>query len=235
MLFNSIRHALYWAHPLRWPEACIRLTRRWRGLRWCRSVATTQRASGNLYRAHATELAEAKQRVQAAPEKLGGPGNLELLYNLCEELEARRVIETGVAYGWSSLAILCSITKRNGHLWSTDLPYAYLHAEQVVGIAVPERFRGAWTLLRGADAAQVPNALAAAGMIDLAHYDSDKTLTGMLRTGRMLFEALRPGGVLIVDDAGDHLGLRELAATLGVKPVVISHADKYQGILRKPG
>lgn len=204
------------------------------GIRWCRSVATTHNASGTLYRLHAKELAEAEQRVQDAPEKLGGAGNLELLYDLCEELEAQRVIETGVAYGWSSLAILCSITKRHGHLWSTDLPYTYLHADQVVGIAVPARFRSSWTLLRGADAERVPHALADAGTIDLAHYDSDKSLEGMRRTSHLLFEALRPGGILIVDDAGDHLGFQELAWTLGLKPVVISHQGKYQGILRKP-
>ncbi len=234
MRILSWRHAAHWLHPARLPEAVRRIVRAWRGTRWCRRVAVEHTPSGRLHTIHAARLDDAAARVDVTPVRLGGAGNLELLFDLCEEVGARRVVETGVAYGWSSLAILLSIVPRGGHLWSTDLAYRHTDGAQHVGIAVPTDLREFWTLLPGYDHDQVPVALEQAGVLDLAHYDSDKTPSGMLATCTLLFEALRPGGVLVVDDAGDHLGLRTLAQRLGVEPTVVQHDGKFQGILRKP-
>ena len=51
---------------------------------------------------------------EKCPYNLGGEGNLPILYAICESIKASQVIETGVAYGWSSLSILLSISKREG-------------------------------------------------------------------------------------------------------------------------
>jgi len=57
-------------------------------------------------------LQAAHQRAAACPVRMGGPGGLKLLYWLAEHIQATRVVETGVAYGWSSLALLLSLRKR---------------------------------------------------------------------------------------------------------------------------
>ena len=55
---------------------------------------------------------------------MGGASHIHLLYDCVRLSKAKKVIETGVAYGWSSLAILkaLSLTK-NGKLFSVDMPY----------------------------------------------------------------------------------------------------------------
>ncbi|MEX0868342.1 MAG: class I SAM-dependent methyltransferase [Nitriliruptoraceae bacterium] len=234
MRIVSWNHARYWLLPSRWLEAARRILRAMRGTRWCRARAITSPDSGVLTARHGEALADAEARVAATGVRLGGAGNLALLYDLCEELQATRVIETGIAYGWSSLAILLSIAPRDGRLWSTDLAYAHTDGHDAIGVAVGDELREHWTILAGPDDTQVPIAVDAAGAIDLAHYDSAKTPDEMRATSRHLWTALRTGGVLVVDDVGDHLGLRDFTAEVGVDPVVVRHAGKFQGILRKP-
>src|SRR5690606_30919695 len=51
-------------------------------------------------------LKESEQRQNDCPIKMGGAGALELIFYACEFTNAKHVVETGVAYGWSSLAAL---------------------------------------------------------------------------------------------------------------------------------
>ena len=81
----------------------------------------------------------ADQAVERCPVKMGAPADLELLYYMARHVDARRVIETGVAYGWSSLALLLSISdKLDGILVSTDMPYVLRGGDAYVGCVVPE-------------------------------------------------------------------------------------------------
>lgn len=233
MRIRSSRQLTYWLTPHRLPDAAQRLYRIQAGRRWCQDVAMSREPSGALTSLHATELEAARTRAESTSMRFGGGGNLDLVYDLSEEVGATRVVETGVAFGWSSLAILLSINPRGGHLWSTDMPYPYLDGSDHVGVAVPEHLRHAWTLLRGPDREQLPVALEAAGMIDLAHYDSDKSYDQALWAYRRLFEVLRPGGVLVADDIGDHLAFRDFAVSLHRRPTVIQDGRKFQGVLRK--
>lgn len=236
---TSLRHALFWARPDRWAEARRRLVDARRGGAWASAAAVPPTSSRRLTERWPEELEEARRRVEAVGFPVGGAANLELLYDHVLDLGAYRVVETGVAAGWSSLAILLGLERLEhdeARLWSTDLPYPYRASEaDWVGVAVPERLRGRWELLRGADRDTLPAALEAAGTIDLAHYDSDKTPAGATWAYGMLWEALRPAGVLVVDDVGDHLAFRDFARHVGVTPVVIRDDRKFQGLLTKAG
>jgi predicted O-methyltransferase YrrM len=181
------------------------------------------------------EFAAAAARVDNVPFKLGGASNLNLVYALCEGLQATRVVETGVAYGWSSLAILLSISTRPGAaLHSVDLPYLKYQNAPWVGIAVPDDRKPCWTLHRMADRAGLPMAVKALGTIDFAHYDSDKSVAGRGFADPLLWQALRPGGLLFSDDINDNFGFRDFCDSIGQQPVIIRHDNKFQGILRKP-
>ena len=171
----------------------------------------------------------------SCPVKMGGPGNLSLLFHCSEFLLAKNVIETGVAYGWSSLALLLSLQGRPGaRLLSVDMPYICLDNEDHVGCVIPAKLRPFWTLIRLADRQGVPKALRMVPQIDMCHHDSDKSYDGRMWAYPVLWNALRPGGIFISDDIGDNLAFRDFAELLSLKPIVIKFDGKYVGVLLKP-
>ena len=84
--------------------------------------------------------------------KMGGASHIHLLYDCVRLSKAKKVVETGVAYGWSSLAILKALSlTNNGKLFSVDMPYPRKNNENEVGIVVPEYLKKNWTLIRAPD------------------------------------------------------------------------------------
>ena len=175
--------------------------------------------------------------ARTVPVMMGGPGNLDLLYHLALQEGVENVVETGVAFGWSSLAILLGLGSE-GQLFSTDMPYVRRGNEDYVGCVVPEDLRGAWTLIRLADHQALPRALDDLGTIDLCHYDSDKTYVGRMWAYGLLWEALEPGGFFVSDDIGDNDAFRVFAESVAAEPIVVEPgrydtSTKYVGVLRK--
>lgn len=252
--------APYLLRPIIWPELARLVVKRLFGAstdlavleaerlaseNWCaeRAIAPAE-AARRLNRGapltdvkteFSAEIAAGEERAAACPVKLGGAGNLDLLYTLCDSLQAMTVVETGVAYGWSSLALLLSLKKRPGsRLFSVDLPYFEYRNDRWVGIVVPDELRPLWKLYRMADREGLPRALRASGTVDLAHYDSDKSVAGRHYAYPRMWDALRPGGILISDDIADNQGFQEFCETNGLDPMVVARDGKYQGIIVKP-
>jgi predicted O-methyltransferase YrrM len=122
-----------------------------------------------------------------------------------------------------------------GALTSIDMPYPGLHTESYVGIAVPERLKKRWTLIRRPDRDVLKRLLREQAPIDLAHYDSDKSRPGRNYAYPLLWESLRPGGVLISDDISDNTVFDEFSRAIGQTPIVIrKDAEHYVGVLTKP-
>ena len=211
-------------------------------LSWCNQLATStddalitlKITAVDPRAAHPEIFEQAEQAEKNCPIKMGGAGNLTLLYSLAEGLNATKGIETGVAYGWSSLAVLLSLKKRQGQLFSVDLPYFKLRSDKWVGCVVPPLLRSDWHIYRCADREGLPKATRAAGTIDFAHYDSDKSVAGRLWGYDVLWDALRSGGLLISDDVGDNDGFQQFCEKIGITPIVVVDRGKFQGILRKP-
>ena len=64
---------------------------------------------------------EAKEKLLKLNVNIGGSGNYVLLYFLVIKFRPNYIVETGVAAGWSSLAILRGLKKNNtGYLFSSD-------------------------------------------------------------------------------------------------------------------
>lgn len=216
---------------------------------WCAEISTDtgtvlQRITGrqglaSLERLFPDQMAESRQSAEACPIKMGGAGNLELLYHLAEHTQATRIIETGVAYGWSALSLLLSLNKRPGaRLISTDLPRPASQCDKHTGCVVPDSLRRLWRVIDQADREALPMALQDMPMIDLCHYDSDKRYEGRTWAYPKLWKALRPGGVFISDDIGDNFAFRDFCTSVGLKPLVLEMATgkgmKYVGVLLKP-
>ncbi|MEU9830627.1 class I SAM-dependent methyltransferase [Streptosporangium sp. NPDC048047] len=141
---------------------------------------------------------------------LGGPGGIELLYVLARLLRPAVALETGVAAGWSTSAILGAMRANGGgHLYSSDFPFFRLaNPEQYIGYVIPEELRTSWTLHVKGDRRNLERILLPGVSVDLVHYDSDKS-----REGREFFlgrvrNHLGAGHVLVMDDIQDNLVFR---------------------------
>ncbi len=178
-------------------------------------------------------LAKADQREKECPVKMGGPGALELIYYACEFTNAQHVVETGVAYGWSSLASLLSLAKRNGTLYSSDMPYLAQDGDQYVGYVVPQNLRANWKLFRFADKESLPKIFSENVVFDVLHYDSDKSYNGRIWAYQELYKHLRKGGVFISDDIGDNSAYQDFCEHNDIETTVVEYEGKYIGVFIK--
>lgn len=180
------------------------------------------------------EFAMAKEKAQKCPVQMGGQGNLKLLYYLNEYIKSHKVIETGVAYGWSSLIILLSLQNREGSmLVSTDKPYPGLNNENYVGFVVPEKLKKNWKIVKYPDRRAISIAIKMLKTIDLCHYDSDKTYEGRSRVYPRLWKILCQGGIFISDDIGDNMAFIHFCEKIKKDPIIIKVKNNYVGILIK--
>ena len=183
-------------------------------------------------------LKEARQLASKYKGLMGGPGYINFIYNAVKLLKAKYVVETGVAYGWSSLAILVGFfeNKNDGKLFSVDMPYPNRNNEPYVGIVVPKRFRKNWKIIDRPDISGIPLALKLIkNKIDLCHYDSDKSRIGRTISYPLLWNSLRSGGLFISDDIGDNLFFSEFAVSVNAPYCVVKvQGNQYMGAIRKP-
>lgn len=188
---------------------------------WCAAIAPDLAAEaaevGVEIRARAAEIGE-----QVGFE-IGSGGRYELLYFLTRRYRPRTIVETGVAFGYSSYAFLRALERNGdgGRLWSSDFPFFRMpDPERYVGILVPDELRGAWTLRTKGDAANLPEILAEVDSIDLFHYDSDKTARGRAFGCGLVLPRLAPDGVFLMDDVQDNGWFRDHVVARGIDPVV---------------
>ena len=181
-----------------------------------------------------SDFMEAEERASHVPVRMGGPANLDLLYCVAEHAQAKNVIETGVAFGWSSLALLLSLQKRVGSmLISTDMPYPNRDNDEYVGCVVPEHLKQYWTILNYADRQAIPKAIKKIGSVDMCHYDSDKNYFSRMWAYPRLWKALRSGGIFLSDDIGDNLAFCDFAKDVNSDPLIIQTETNYVGVLLK--
>lgn len=209
---------------------------------WAASIAISQEeAIENLFGAKSEKFSSqfpevyqtALDRQNSCPIKMGGAGALELIYHACEFTQAKNVVETGVAYGWSSLAALMSLQKRNGILYSSDMPYLGQNGDQYVGYVLPEQLKKNWKLYRFADRESLPKIFGEVNEVDVVHYDSDKAYNGMLWAYGELYKNLREGGVFISDDINDNSAFQDFCSGKNILPTVISFEGKFIGVFVK--
>ncbi len=167
--------------------------------------------------------------------EMGGAADLTLLYNAVYYTNAKKVVETGVAWGWSSLSILAAHARLKGDpcLVSIDMPYPKLGNERLVGAVVPQHLRRNWTLIREPDRNGLIKGLAMLGAVDLAHYDSDKSYSGRIFGYNTIWNYLRSGGLLISDDIEDNLAFADFVAGKEARFAVVLHEGRYIGIAQK--
>jgi len=184
---------------------------------------------------YSEEIKKAQNKADSCSFNMGGEGAISFLYHLVKESKAKTILETGVAYGWSSLAILLAIKDfDNALLISNDMPYIKMNNEDDVGCVVPDNLKSKWQLQRLPDIKGIPLALKRFNnSIDLCHYDSDKSYTGRAWSSPILWKALKVGGLFVSDDINDNLAFKHFCKSVDRKPIIIEHLGKYVGVVVK--
>jgi hypothetical protein len=184
-------------------------------------------------------IADAIRRAPQRPSPMGGPGDFDLLYSLAEHLQATRIVESGVAYGWSSLALLLSLKKRPGSkLISTDKLVPCGNYDEFVGCVVPSDLTAQWSVVRLPDRQALPDAISRLRPLDPCHYDSDKSYEGRMwptRSYGMRF-AWEESSYRTISQ--DNVAFHEFSQRVSVNPSVIRTSDpdvgeKFIGLLVK--
>jgi predicted O-methyltransferase YrrM len=187
---------------------------------------------------HSSAVREAEETIRLKDFNWGGQGNMSLNYNLAEAAKARNILETGVAYGWSSLSFLLSLENRNvGRLVSVDMPFFGVEDESEVGCAVPEKLKSRWFLISLPDKDGLPKVFKQMPSIDICHYDSDKSYDGKKWAFPKIWKNLKKDGLLISDDISDNMAFFEFAESISSRPIVLktfdTQVEKFVGILKK--
>jgi predicted O-methyltransferase YrrM len=165
---------------------------------------------------------------------LGGGGHYPLLYFLTRLINPKIVVETGVAAGWSSAALLTALKNNggNGKLFSSDFPYFRMkNPERYIGFVVDDELKKNWNLLIDGDRNSIPEIARriAGDKIGLFHYDSDKSYAGR----RFAFETLAPhmadDAVIIFDDIQDNFHFRDWAENKNKPWRVFEFGGKFIG------
>ena len=178
---------------------------------------------------------EAKKKLSKLNISLGGGGNYTLLYFLVRKFKPKIVVETGVAAGWSSLAILRALANNfEGKLYSSDFPYFRLKKpEQYVGyLAKSELNKNNWFLDIRGDEVAIPEILKIIGnnSIDLFHYDSDKSYSGRDKVLKVIYPKINSNSIMIFDDIQDNLHFKNFIEKTKKEYFVLEFKGKYLGI-----
>lgn len=183
-------------------------------------------------------VSESIPTVQQLAQKgidLGGGGSVDLIYFLCRLLKPNYVLETGVAAGWSSYAILEALSENEkGLLDSSDLPYFRIeNPEQYIGILVPDRLRNLkiWDLQSKGDSENLRKFLTGNKKYAMVHYDSDKRKVSRLEFLRRIEPWLSNDAVVIMDDIQDNLAFKDYVLTKNLSYRVFEYEGKFIGII----
>jgi predicted O-methyltransferase YrrM len=177
----------------------------------------------------------ATQILSALPVKLGGGGFSTLIYYMIRKMKPSIVVETGVAAGFSSQAILKALSVNgSGELYSSDFPYFRIdNPEKYVGIIVEPELRQKWHLFTAGDEVNLPVILEQVHgkKIDFLHYDSDKSYTGRVRALKTLHDHFHANTWLIFDDINDNSHFKDMVETEKHGYRIFKLKRKYIGVI----
>ena len=172
-------------------------------------------------------------KIKSTGVRLGGGGAYTFLYFICRIKRPQTVVETGVAAGWSSAAILNALAENgSGKLYSSDLPYRKRPgAYKFIGILVEDRFKENWDLNITGDKKALPEILKKVERVNLFHFDSDKSYRGREFAFKTIKRHLSKDAVLIFDDIQDNFHFKDLVQQYKLQYFVFEFEGKFFGVI----
>ena len=159
---------------------------------------------------------------------------------LTRHLRPRTVVETGVARGLTTRAVLQALATNDcGELASIELPPWRDRRElaRQTAAAVPIQLIARWTLVEGSSRRRLPGLLTRLGGIDLFVHDSSHSYRNMSFELEQAWAALRPHGFLLVDDVHRNGAFGECRRRFGMPPGIVCPSDDGRGmfgLIHKP-
>jgi hypothetical protein len=155
-------------------------------------------------------------------------------YAIVRALKPELVVETGIANGVSSSYLLLAMEKnRKGHLHSIEVDDSHVLLEgRGPGWIVPEPLRIRWSIHMGPSELILPNLLKVLPLLDIFVHDSLHTYAHMMLEFETAFPRLKPGGILLADDAMWNAAFPTFATKIGADRASIVRGV---GILRTSG
>lgn len=158
------------------------------------------------------------------------------LYALCKLLKPEKIVETGVAYGSSSMYILQAIYEnKKGTLYSIDYAFTPWQSKEMIGAAIPDHLRKNWKLVFGPSSQKLKKLLASLSEIDVFFHDSLHTSKNMTFEFETAWPCIKKGGCLISDDISGNNAFYKFYSKLNVEPLILSQKsnNSYLGVLQK--
>jgi predicted O-methyltransferase YrrM len=159
-----------------------------------------------------------------------------LLYAITRGIKPANVMETGVWRGLSSFFLLSALRDNEfGHLNSVDFPPMDPAIRVVVGEAVPANLRDRWTLNVGPAASTLPRVCDRVANLDFFIHDSEHTYRNMVFEFEEAWKILKPGGLILVDDADWNDSVPDFCDSKGI-PFYSMKREKggYVVLMKKP-
>jgi hypothetical protein len=162
-----------------------------------------------------------------------------VVWCVARHLQPQAVVETGVARGLTSSLVLEALARNgSGRLYSIDLPPLIdTELSHETGCAVEPHQRERWTLLKGSSRRLLSGLVAGLPGIELFVHDSMHTTRNVRFELDVVWPALVPGGVAVVDDVERSRGFAAFTRAHPDAPAVVLTADDGRalfGCVMKP-
>ena len=146
----------------------------------------------------------------------------KFLYILCRTLQPETIVETGIAYGISSLYILKALEKNSfGRLYSIDSVFRPWQSEKMIGAILPINLRGRWNLVLGKSSEKLKDIVLQLGVIDIFIHDSLHTYKNMLYEFDTVIGNIKNQGIIVSDDVLGNDAFFEFTKKSGLKNYLI--------------
>lgn len=158
------------------------------------------------------------------------------LYALCKLLKPENIVETGVAYGSSSMYILQAIHEnKRGTLYSIDYAFTPWQSKEMIGAAIPDHLRDNWKLVFGPSSQELKKLLTSLSEIDVFFHDSLHTYKNMTFEFETAWPCIKKGGCLISDDISGNNAFYKFYSKLNAEPFILSQKsnNSYLGVIQK--
>ena len=167
-------------------------------------------------------------------KRIGGGGMYVLLNFLVSYFKPKNIVETGVAAGVSSHAILKALEDNKiGHLFSSDLPIMRLeNPVKIVGALVDKKLRVNWRLYLKGDKENLKLIKTKINKIDLIHYDSEKRYHGREYAFNYLDKLIGTDTIIVMDDIQDNSFFYDYLKKKKIKNFkIFQYERKYVGLI----
>lgn len=158
------------------------------------------------------------------------------LYALCKIIQPEMVVETGVAYGLSSLYILQALHENNkGILHSIDYTFSPWQRKEMIGSAIPEFLRDRWRFVFGPSSEKLSKVLFNIGKLDIFFHDSLHTYKNMKYEFDTVWPYIKSGGLLVSDDVANNNAFYDFCTSQKLESFILPQKlNSFLGIVKKP-